>query len=73
MRYHRELILNLFDVGSLIDQRLIENLDRLEQLDKIAHWYEGFNPLPHLVELTRPASSGGTGRAFAHKYNPEIY
>ena len=38
MSYHRELILNLFDVGSLIDQRLIENLDRLEQLDKIAHW-----------------------------------
>lgn len=51
MSHHRELILKFFDVGSLIDQRLIENLDRLEQLDKIAHWYEGFNPLPHLVEL----------------------
>ena len=53
MSYHRELILNLFDVSSLIDERLIENLDRLEQLDKLAHWYEGFNPLPHLAELAQ--------------------
>jgi hypothetical protein len=51
MSNHREIILNLFDVGSLIDPQLIENLDRLAQLDKLAHWYEGFNPLPHLMEL----------------------
>lgn len=51
MSYHRELILNLFDVSRLIDPWLIEDLDRLEQLDKLAHWYEGFNPLPQLFEL----------------------
>ena len=51
MSYHRELILNLFDVGRLIDPWLIEDLDRLEQLDRLAHWYEARNPLPPLFEL----------------------
>ena len=51
MSYHRELILNLFDLNRLIDPRLIEDLDRLEQLDRLAHWYEEFNPLPQLFEL----------------------
>lgn len=40
----RELLLNLFNVNSVIDPKLIEDLDRLEQLDRLAHWYEGFNP-----------------------------
>ena len=48
---NRELLLNLFNVNSVIDPKLIEDLDRLEQLDRLAHWYEGFNPLPHMIEL----------------------
>jgi hypothetical protein len=51
MSYHTKFLLRLFDVNSLIDPSLIEDLDRLEQLDRLAHWYEGFNPLPQLYEL----------------------
>lgn len=48
---NREVLLNLFNVNSFVDPKLIEDLDRLEQLDRLAHWYEGFNPLPHMIEL----------------------
>ena len=51
MSRNRELLLNLFNMNSVIDPKLIEDLDRLEQLDRLAHWYEGFNPLPHMIEL----------------------
>jgi hypothetical protein len=51
MTNHRELLLHMFNIKSLVDQRLTEDLDRLEQLDRLADWYEGFNPLPNLFEL----------------------
>ena len=51
MSRNRELLLNMFNLNRLIDPRLIEDLDRLEQLDRLAHWYEEFNPLPQLYEL----------------------
>ena len=53
MSYHRKSVLRLFDVNSLVDPHLIEDLDRLEQLDRLADWYEGFNPLPTLFELAQ--------------------
>ena len=49
----RELLLNLFNLKSVINPKLIEDLDRLEQLDRLVHWYEGFNPLPNMIELAK--------------------
>lgn len=51
MSRNRELLLNLFSMNSFVEPKLIEDLDRLEQLDRLVHWYEGFNPLPHMIEL----------------------
>ena len=51
MNRNRELLLNMFNLNRLIDPRLIEDLDRLEQLDRLADWYEARNPLPPLYEL----------------------
>jgi hypothetical protein len=51
MGYKRELLLNLFNVQSLVNAHLVEDLDRLEQLDKLAHWYEECAGLPQLHEL----------------------
>ncbi len=45
------LLVQMFNVKSLVDQPLIEDLDRLVQLDKLLDWYEGFNPLLPLREL----------------------
>lgn len=51
MTENRRFLLEMFNIRSLIDERLLEDLDRLEQLDKLTDWYEGFNPLPRLIEL----------------------
>ena len=51
MSRNRELLLNMFNLSRLIDPRLIEDLERLEQLDRLALWYEGLNPVPQLFEL----------------------
>lgn len=51
MSRNRDLLLNLFNIVSFVGEQLIEDLDRLEQLDRLADWYEGFNPLPQLFEL----------------------
>jgi hypothetical protein len=53
MSYHRKLLLEILNINSLIDPNLIEDLDRLEQLDRLTHWYDGFNPLPNLIELAQ--------------------
>lgn len=51
MSRNHDLLLNLFNIASFVSEPLIEDLNRLEQLDRLAAWYEGFNPLPHLFEL----------------------
>jgi hypothetical protein len=51
MKRKNTILLRMFNVQKLLDEQLLEDLDRLNQLDKLISWYEGFNPLPHLVEL----------------------
>ncbi len=51
MTRNHDLLLRMFNISDLVSEQLIEDLDRLEQLDRLAAWYEGFNPLPQLFEL----------------------
>lgn len=51
MNRNRDLLLHMFNISSFVSEKLIEDLDRLEQLDRLVDWYEGFNPLPSLIEL----------------------
>ena len=51
MTKNRRVLLDMFNIRSLIDERLVEDLERLEQLDRLALWYEGLNPMPQLFEL----------------------
>lgn len=51
MSRNRELLLNLFNMESLIVPDLLEDWDRVQQLYRIADWYEDFNSLPHMIKL----------------------
>jgi hypothetical protein len=51
MTHHRDLLIHMFNLQQFVDPQLIQDLDRLEQLDRLMHWYEGLNPFPSLIEL----------------------
>lgn len=53
MNEHQKLLVHVFDIKRLVDARMKADLDRLAQLDKLAAWYEGINPLPPLYELAQ--------------------
>ena len=48
---NRTVLLELLNLNQLVDERVIEALRRLDQIDDLALWYEGFNPIPLLQGL----------------------
>jgi hypothetical protein len=68
MTRNHDFLLRMFNINSLIDPHLIQDLDRLEQLDRLAHWYEGFNPLPNLFELAEYQVQQRIEAAALHKF-----
>lgn len=73
MSKNKKLLVELFDIQSLIDPRLIEDLDRLDQLNKIAAWYNQLNPIPQLMELAeRQLQQNLEAGALAHFTDTEF-
>ena len=56
---NKTVLLELLNLNQLVDERVIEALRRLDQIDDLALWYEGFNPIPLLQGLA--AHSGASG------------
>mgnify|MGYP001189124864 FL=1 len=48
---NKTVLLELLNLNQLVDERVIEALRRLDQIDDLALWYEGFNPIPLLQGL----------------------
>ena len=44
-------MLGMLNIHELIDERVVDALKRLEQIDDLTHWYESASPLPTLGEL----------------------
>ncbi len=52
---NKALLLELLNLNQLLDERVIEALKRLDQIDDLALWYEGFDPIPLLQGLPVPS------------------
>ena len=48
---NKTVLLELLNLNQLVDERVIEALKRLDQIDDLALWYEGFDPIPLLQGL----------------------
>ncbi len=48
---NKTVLLELLNLNQLVDEKVIEALRRLDQIDDLALWDEGFNPIPLLQGL----------------------
>ena len=46
-----DTMLRLLNVDQLINTRVVRALERYEQIDALADWYDSFSPFPMLSEL----------------------
>lgn len=44
-------LLTMFNVQKLLDEHLLDDLERVDEIDKLISWYEEINPLHQLFEL----------------------
>jgi hypothetical protein len=52
---NKTVLLELLNLNQLVDERVIEALKRLDQIDDLATWYEGLDPIPLLQGLPVPS------------------
>ena len=52
---NKTVLLELLNLNQLVDERVIEALKRLDQIDDLALWYEGLDPIPLLQGLPVPS------------------
>ena len=52
---NKTVLLELLNLNQLVDERVIEALRRLDQIDDLALWYEGLDPIPLLQGLPVPS------------------